>query len=1046
LFFQDWPSASSASSAVGPRPVRRAIFLLYLLFVCSGLSGLIYQVVWVRVFGNVFGNTLHSAALVVAVFMLGLGGGSYVAGAWADGLLLRRRSPLRAYGYFELTIGAMGLGISLLLPHLDRIAAEVSSYSQDSSGWFVLSLPSYATRAAIAIILLMPIALLMGGTLTLLIRFLVQNDLEIGSRRIAVLYAVNTAGAALGCFLTDFLLVPVYGVRATQMAAVALNAVAGAGAIALAPFGIGNSEFGMRLTNAHSKFRAFRFWRGFRDPAGPAQRTRRTPRNNTQGFTFVSSVSFVSAGQLPTDIPEGPKFHIPNSRLHVTPIAVALALTGFAAMGMEILWLRHFTILLGQLRSVFSLLLTVILTGIGAGSLLSAASNRRPRTQGGPAERLIVVQGLFVAATVIGLAAADATAIEAIVAADPAFLAAAGRAIEAASTAEPPSLRFLRELWFNARPILIEAGIPALLMGFAFPLGNAIVQRADEAVGRRAGALYLANTCGAVCGSLVTGFLLLPTLGIQTSASILMMAASAAIFPLFVAESRFPPATGPAQAGHYRVRTCRHAAAGVSLLAAGVALVLWLRLPADYINMRALRPLVTERVLAVSEGLNEIIAVTEIPGQGRRLLTNGHPMSATTPLSQRYMRALAHIPLLSIDRPETVLVIGFGVGNTTHAATLHPSVRRVEVADLSRDVLAHAGYFENVNGGVLSEPRVAVYVNDGRHHLRMKPPASYDLITLEPPPIGYAGMAALYSREFYALARTRLSARGFMSQWLPAYQVPAATSLAMIRAFVDVFPNAVLLSGAEADLLLVGSNQPRVEIDPDRLATALARAPAVHHDLERIDLGTVREIAGTFVGSPGRLTSATEGVDPVTDDRPIQEYGVRSLLTLGEAVPASVVDLSEVGAWCPRCFAGGKPVPLADGLHLYLALLQRAYAASPAEMARVRLLADFAPRTIAGSRYLGAILPDSADLHNALGIALAEKGDVGGAIAEFREAARLAPASASTEWHLGAALAIEGAHDEAIAHLRRSVALDPSNAEARHDLEVVLASMRGRVR
>src|SRR5439155_1401669 len=161
--------------------------------------------------------------------------------------------------------------------------------------------------------------------------------------------------------------------------------------------------------------------------------------------------------------------------------------------------------------------------------------------------------------------------------------------------------------------------------------------------------------------------------------------------------------------------------------------------------------------------------------------------------------------------------------------------------------LAHAAYFKDVNGDVLNDSRVVVYVNDGRHHLQMKSPVSYDLITLEPPPVGYAGMAALYSREFYALARSRLTAKGWMSQWLPAYQVPTATTLAMIRAFVDLFPNAVLLSGAEADLLLVGSNGAGIEIDPPRLAGALARAPAVQADLRRVDLGSVREIVGTFV-------------------------------------------------------------------------------------------------------------------------------------------------------------------------------------------------------
>jgi hypothetical protein len=355
------------------------------------------------------------------------------------------------------------------------------------------------------------------------------------------------------------------------------------------------------------------------------------------------------------------------------------------------------------------------------------------------------------------------------------------------------------------------------------------------------------------------------------------------------------------------------------------------------------------------------------------------------------MRALAHIPLLAMDAPQTVLVIGFGVGNTAHAATLHRSIQRVEVADLSKNVIGHAGYFTDVNQDVLNDPRVVVYVNDGRHHLQMQSPASYDLITLEPPPIAYAGVAALYSREFYALARTRLKPDGFISQWLPAYQVPAETALAMVRAFVEVFPHAVLLSGAEADLLLVGTTGSRIEINPKQLATALSNAPAVQADLRRLDLGSAREIVGTFVGSAQTLAEATRDIAPVSDDRPIQEYGVRSLLDFGEAVPPSIVDLRQVATWCPECFVEGKPVPLVEGLDVYLALVAHAYAASPADVARARNLSERRGRTIAGSAYLGAIVPDSADVHNALGIAFAEKGQIDEAIAEFREALRLGP-------------------------------------------------------
>jgi spermidine synthase len=478
------------------------------------------------------------------------------------------------------------------------------------------------------------------------------------------------------------------------------------------------------------------------------------------------------------------------------------------------------------------------------------------------------------------------------------------------------------------------------------------------------------------------------------------------------------------------------------MIISGGALALWFRLPSDYVIARALARPATESLVTLSEGLTEVIAVADTPGKGRTLFTNGHPMSSTARLSQRYMRALAHIPLLSIDAPETVLVIGFGVGNTTHAATLHPSIRRVEVADLSSGILAHSGYFKDVNRDVLNDPRVVVYVNDGRHHLLMQRVGSYDLITLEPPPIAYAGVAALYSSEFYTLARTRLKPKGFISQWLPAYQVPTTTTLAMIRAFVDVFPQAVLISGAEADLVLIGANDSRIEIDPARLATMLAKAPAVQADLQRLDLGSVREIVGTFVGSAQRLAEATGGSPPVSDDRPLQEYGVRSLLNFGDAVPASVVDLTEVAAWCPTCFVDGKPVPLVEGLDTYLALLDLAYKASAADVARLRRLGGGAPRIVAGSAYLGAVVPESADLHNTLGIALAGRGKIREAIAEFGEALRLDPDSAMTHWHAGAALAAVGARDEAIAHLRRSVQLDAGNGEAQYDLARMLVEAR----
>src|ERR1700752_148337 len=118
--------------------------LLHLLFFLSGASGLIYQVVWVREFGNVVGNTTHSAALVIAVFMAGLGAGSYFGGRWADRRYADRPGSLVvAYGGGELLIGGAGPVLPPGLPRLGPLAPAIPSYTRDAHGWYVLSASSY---------------------------------------------------------------------------------------------------------------------------------------------------------------------------------------------------------------------------------------------------------------------------------------------------------------------------------------------------------------------------------------------------------------------------------------------------------------------------------------------------------------------------------------------------------------------------------------------------------------------------------------------------------------------------------------------------------------------------------------------------------------------------------------------------------------------------------------------------------------------------------------------------------------------------------------
>ena len=615
----------------------------------------------------------------------------------------------------------------------------------------------------------------------------------------------------------------------------------------------------------------------------------------------------------------------------------------------------------------------------------------------------------------------------------------------------------LAELWYTARPLLVEVGLPSFVAGCAFPLANAVVQRLPEAVGRRAGGLYLANTAGAVTGSVAAGYLLLPRFGMQGAAFLLAGAAGVAIVPLL------------------RVSSLPWSAASAVLVA--LPLTAWSMLPSDYLLQRTRRrQMPGERLVAASEGLTEVVNVVEVAGRGRALITNGHAMSSTAVLDQRYMRAMAHLPLLSMDDPARVLVIGFGVGNTTHAASLHASVKQVDVVDVSRHVLEQAHFFRDANQDVLRSSKVSVYVNDGRQHLQMASAGSYDLITLEPPPIAYAGVAALYSREFYELARSRLTADGYISQWLPAYQVPEASSLAMVRAFVDVFPQTVLLSGTQDELLLVGtaaSARGDRSAAPGECPVEGAGGPA---DLARLDLGTPREIVGTFVGSAATLARATRGVRAAVDDHPLQEYAVLSGLRTGQP-PAALFELEEAEAWCPRCFDGEDGASRVPGLDLYFGLLREAY------MTRLAAPRSDRPRLLLGSAYLAAVVPDTAEVHNVLGVDHLRNGrhedaarefeealrkDPGSSRArsnlasvrseegstllearrfseashKFREALTLAPDSADAHNNLGVALASMGLVDEALPHFRRAVALSPGHAAAQRNLAAAQAATR----
>jgi predicted membrane-bound spermidine synthase len=183
------------------------------LFFFSGMSGLVFEVIWVRSLGLWVGQTTIAVSLVVAAFLTGLVAGSYYGGRLAD----RAARPLQLYGLLELSIGVTALGVTLLLSRLSMMSLSAAFDAR-----FV--------RIAVSFALLFPPTFAMGATLPVLTRFLTRDITHVG-RSFGTLYAVNTFGAGVGCGLAGFVLIGAFGILRTALIAVALNFIVGVVAI-----------------------------------------------------------------------------------------------------------------------------------------------------------------------------------------------------------------------------------------------------------------------------------------------------------------------------------------------------------------------------------------------------------------------------------------------------------------------------------------------------------------------------------------------------------------------------------------------------------------------------------------------------------------------------------------------------------------------------------------------------------------------------------------------------------------------------------------------
>ncbi|MDB5218452.1 MAG: spermidine synthase [Myxococcaceae bacterium] len=408
-------------------------------------------------------------------------------------------------------------------------------------------------------------------------------------------------------------------------------------------------------------------------------------------------------------------------------------------------------------------------------------------------------------------------------------------ALAAASALETSWMRI--PMWIAAAFVVVGPGM--LLLGTCLPW--VLDRYVDPPQWGRA---YATNTLAAVAGSLACGWILLPALGFARTSWLLGTAAMACGLPLLA--------------------TARSRAIAVS--ATILALLVAVASESGVGRSRVISNLGSSvaRVVAFEEGPDSTIAVTETSDGLRVLLIDGFAASNSPTAGANYMVWMGRLPMMLHPAPKQALVICFGTGQTANAVRSE-GPEWLDIVDLNAAVYRMAPFF-GANQHVLDDPRVHATVMDGRAWLR-RTPRIYDVITLEPMPPTFAGVNALYSREFYETAARHLNDGGTIAQWVPFHILSLHDALAIVATFQEVFPDSLLwIDQRGATGIVVGRKGGARDFGSAWPGLEGSRA-ALARDL---DGATVR---ARVAAGPGAMAAYAKKGAIVTDDNQLLSYG-----------------------------------------------------------------------------------------------------------------------------------------------------------------------------
>jgi len=1024
------------------KSTRLSTFSLAVLFCFffSGLASLIYQILWLRMIDKVVGSAPFAVATVLTVFMGGLALGSWLAGKYID-RITSRLNLLSLYGKVELAIGVYGL----LLPFFIFIAKPIYVLAYNSL-FLHFWLYRLFTFLGCSLLLIAPTTL-MGVTLPVLCRFYVENLGHIGART-GRLYGINTIGGAAGALLCGFLLIARFGVWGTIFTAAGINTLVGVLCISLAK----------------------------------------------GGRPFVSESIVESKGKSKAKRPESPEvFSIDDKRI-VTCALWIFGISGFCSMAYEVFWTRLLGLMIGPTTYSFTLVVSTFIVGLALGNFLFGWLADRVK---GVFRLLIITQGC---------AACLALLVSQFLGNSQFFFA---------------KLIYTFQSDFGEK-VLVQSVVlffvligPTIFLGATFPLVNRIYARSLPDIGRSIGTAYAVNTIGAILGSFIAGFIFIPLLGKENG---LRITAGFQFFVSLLALTYLISKTG---------EWIRASVTGLITLSLG--LLLLIKFPSWNHNIlsrgwyyrfeafekyfsttswfeaawkgasKIAQHVAGNEVVFYGDGIGGFTTVEKsVNPTGRAdytLLNSGKPDASSH--GDRLTQTLsAHIPLLFHPDPEKVMVLGLASGMTAGEALLYP-VKQLDVLEINDQVIKACEFFTPWNNGCLTHPNARIIVQDGRNHLELTR-EKYDVIISEPSNPWMAGLANLFTLDYFKTVKKRLNGNGIFVQWICCYEMDWSNFAMIGRTFEEVFPDGLLINTiSSADFLLVGFageknldlkvadkniayarqsknitiRDPRVIFNlivTEDLKAFFGTGPSHTDNWPRLEFAASKNFEKTGVYIVDRIKHysrlSEETKEMVELNKNIDSsLDSLELLTADPSLTFKAIDLNKATPaqreryqgilkdYCSEEYVADYEIFPSPDLQKHCAQLQadkiQDFLVSSREdsVAYYRLAQAFkvmgdTREEISALQEAVSLNPSNYNAHMELAAVLGIQGEFEEAVAQFSEALRINPNSAETHNDLGIIFAGHGRTADAIDHFSKALEINPDYAETYNNLGSVFAS------